>query len=78
MCVCVCVQCVSVGGLALQSRVEIEGLAKIFFNKWGYYLTLLFLIISLQATNISSIIISAQVRLLAPLATLPGLVGRAS
>jgi hypothetical protein len=51
---------VSVGG-QLQSRVEIEGLAKIFFNKWGYYLTLLFLIISLQATNISSIIISAQV-----------------
>jgi hypothetical protein len=41
--------------------VEIEGLAKIFFNKWGYYLTLFLLIISLQATNISSIIISAQV-----------------
>ncbi|ELR19214.1 uncharacterized protein ACA1_263840 [Acanthamoeba castellanii str. Neff] len=48
------------GNERFQSRVEIEGLAKIFFNKWGYYLTLLFLIISLQATNISSIIISAQ------------------
>jgi hypothetical protein len=46
-----------------QGRVEIEGLAKIFFNKWGYYLTLFLLIISLQATNISSIIISAQVHL---------------
>jgi hypothetical protein len=48
------------GNERFQSRVEIEGLAKIFFNKWGYYLTLLFLIVSLQATNISSIIISAQ------------------
>lgn len=43
-----------------QRRVEIDQLAKHFFNKWFYYLTLILLITSLQATNIASIIISAQ------------------
>jgi len=47
--------------VVITGRVEMEGLAKIFFKKWGYYLTLILLIISLQATIISSVIISAQV-----------------
>jgi len=46
-----------------QRRVEIDQLAKHFFNKWFYYLTLILLITSLQATNIASIIISAQVQI---------------
>jgi hypothetical protein len=46
--------------VVITGRVEMEGLAKIFFKKWGYYLTLILLIISLQATIISSVIISAQ------------------
>ena len=44
-----------------QGRIELSGLARHYFPKWAYYITLLLLIISLQATNIASIIISSQV-----------------
>jgi hypothetical protein len=48
------------GNDRFQQRVELSTVAKIYFNRWGYYFTMLLLVISLQATNISSIIISAQ------------------
>jgi len=49
------------GNDRFQGRIELAGLARHYFPKWGYYLTLLLLVVSLQATNIASIIISSQV-----------------
>lgn len=45
-----------------QDRHELVSLAKYYFNKWGYYITLLLFILSLQSINIAAIIESAQVR----------------
>eukprot|EP01094_Clydonella_sp_ATCC50884_P006758 TRINITY_DN1594_c0_g2_i1.p1 TRINITY_DN1594_c0_g2~~TRINITY_DN1594_c0_g2_i1.p1 ORF type:complete len:412 (-),score=121.43 TRINITY_DN1594_c0_g2_i1:1068-2303(-) len=43
-----------------QGRVELTTLAYHYFPAWGYWLTQIFLNFSLQALNISSIIVSAQ------------------
>lgn len=46
-----------------KGRQELSSLAKFFFPKWGYWLTLVLFLVSLQAMNITAIIESAQVNL---------------
>eukprot|EP01087_Luapelamoeba_hula_P014537 TRINITY_DN4273_c0_g1_i2.p2 TRINITY_DN4273_c0_g1~~TRINITY_DN4273_c0_g1_i2.p2 ORF type:complete len:240 (+),score=37.56 TRINITY_DN4273_c0_g1_i2:115-834(+) len=48
------------GNSSFQGRIELGGLAKHYFPRWGYWLTVLLLVVSMQAVNISSIIITAQ------------------
>lgn len=43
-----------------KDRVEFNELAKAVFPKWLYWLTMIILIANFQATNISSIVVSAQ------------------
>jgi len=49
------------GNPRFQLRVEFTMLCRFFFGKWGYIASQLFINISLQVTNIASIIICAQV-----------------
>jgi hypothetical protein len=46
-----------------QERVEITDLAKRYFPKWGWWITLILFNISLMSVIIASIIVSAQVSL---------------
>eukprot|EP01094_Clydonella_sp_ATCC50884_P012688 TRINITY_DN22991_c0_g1_i1.p1 TRINITY_DN22991_c0_g1~~TRINITY_DN22991_c0_g1_i1.p1 ORF type:complete len:508 (+),score=99.46 TRINITY_DN22991_c0_g1_i1:392-1915(+) len=48
------------GNDRFQGRVELTSLSKILFNKFGYYATQIVLNVSLQAMNMSGIIIAAQ------------------
>ncbi|EGG18059.1 hypothetical protein DFA_06726 [Cavenderia fasciculata] len=49
------------GNPRFQLRVEFTMLVRFYFGKWGYYIAQVFINIALQATNVASIIICAQV-----------------
>jgi len=56
------------GNERFQGRIEFTSLSKYLFPRWGFYLTMLLLVLSLMAVLISSVIISAQTMDLAVLA----------
>eukprot|EP01132_Coremiostelium_polycephalum_P003307 gene3307-4142_t len=49
------------GNPRFQLRVEFTMLCRFYFGKWGYIIAQIFINIALQATNIASIIVCAQV-----------------
>ncbi|GAM27241.1 hypothetical protein SAMD00019534_104160 [Acytostelium subglobosum LB1] len=49
------------GNSRFQLRVEFSMLVRFYFGKWGYILAQVFINVALQATNIASIIVCAQV-----------------
>lgn len=48
------------GNEHFEDRVELTTLAKFFFGRWGFYITLFLFVLSLQAVNVASIVVSAQ------------------